>query len=99
MAPEGRSWIWNALTLYLFTASAVATPAVTVLNGTYEGLYLPSFDQDIFLGINYAQDTGGHNRFRIPQSLNETWNGTKPAKQYGHACPDFRPDQDAMYGM
>lgn len=99
MAPEGRSWIWNALTLYLITASAVAAPAVTVLNGTYEGLYLPSFDQDIFLGINYAQDTGGHNRFRIPQALNETWNGTKPAKQYGHACPDFRPDQDAMYGM
>jgi carboxylesterase type B len=72
---------------------------VTVLNGTYEGLYLPSFDQDVFLGVPYAQDTGGENRFRIPQSLNTTWNGTRPAKQYGPACPDFRPDSDGEYGM
>ncbi|KAI4929265.1 uncharacterized protein J4E92_004929 [Alternaria infectoria] len=59
-----------------------------VLNGTYEGVHLPSFTQDIFLGIPYAQDTGGQNRFRIPQSLNTTWNGTRPAKSYGDSCPD-----------
>lgn len=93
------SWIWSIATIWSFIAGAIADPAVTVLNGTYEGLYLPSFDQDIFLGIPYAQDTGGQNRFRIPQSLNTTWNGTRAAKQYGDACPDFRPDQDATYGM
>jgi len=77
----------------------VANPTAKVLNGTYEGLYLPSFDQDIFLGIPYAQDTGGPNRFRVPQSLNETWNGTRTAYTYGNACPDFTPDADAEYGM
>lgn len=52
-----------------------ADPVVTLTNGSYEGLYLPSFEQDIFLGVPYAQDTGGQNRFRVPQSLNETWSG------------------------
>ncbi|KAJ4374043.1 hypothetical protein N0V83_002782 [Neocucurbitaria cava] len=91
------AWRWSALSTWLCAHVALATePTVSVLNGTYEGLYLPSFDQDIFLGIPYAQDTGGPNRFRIPQSLNTTWNGTREAKQYGHTCPD---PTDAEYGM
>jgi carboxylesterase type B len=94
-----QSWIWPLYALWSFVTVASSGPVVTVLNGTYEGLYLPSFNQDVFLGIPYAQDTGGQNRFRIPQSLNETWNGTRAAKQYSHACPDFRPDQDAEFGM
>ena len=83
----------------LHAAYSTGNPQITVRNGTYEGIHLSAFDQDIFLGIPYAQDTGGLNRFRPPQSLNTTWNGTRPAKQYGDACPDFRPDQDAAYGM
>lgn len=91
------AWRLSALSTWLCaTTTSAAEPTVTVLNGTYEGLYLPSFDQDIFLGIPYAQDTGGHNRFRIPQSLNTTWNGTRTAKQYGNTCPD---PTDAQYGM
>ncbi|KAF2643405.1 alpha/beta-hydrolase [Massarina eburnea CBS 473.64] len=78
---------------------ANADPTVSVLNGTYEGLHLPSFGQDIFLGIPYAQNAGGQNRFRIPQALNSTWNGTRAVKQYGPACPDFQPDKDGAYGM
>lgn len=93
-----RAWELG-LPVWLFASLAVADPAVTVLNGTYEGLYLPSFNQDIFLGIPYAQDTGGQNRFRIPQPLNETWDGARPAKTYGHACPDFQTDRDGTYGM
>lgn len=76
-----------------------AAPTVAVLNGTYEGLYLPEFQQDVFLGIPYAQDTGGCNRFRVPQSLNDTWDGNRPAKQYGHACPDENVSSDGVYGM
>ncbi|KAF1945094.1 alpha/beta-hydrolase [Clathrospora elynae] len=89
MRVVARAWKVGALlTCLLATIVVAADPAVTVLNGTYEGLYLSSFDQDIFLGIPYAQSTGGLNRFRIPQSLNSTWNGTRPAKQYGDTCPD-----------
>lgn len=89
------------LLLGLASAGLVATqaPVVTLLNGSYSGLHLPQFDQDIFLGIPYAQDAGGHNRFRIPQSLNSTWLGTRDAKEYSDACPDANPEDDALYGM
>ncbi|KAF2271055.1 alpha/beta-hydrolase [Lojkania enalia] len=99
MVSSYRAWIWVASTIWLFVTSAVADPRVTILNGTYEGVHHPIFNQDIFLGIPYAQDTGGQNRFRVPQALNETWHGTRSAKQYGHACPDFTPEDDAIYGM
>ncbi|KAI8937836.1 hypothetical protein NX059_005529 [Plenodomus lindquistii] len=93
-----RAWKQSVLSAWLFATTAVlaAEPTVTVKNGTYEGVYLPSFNQDVFLGIPYAQDTGGLNRFRVPQSLNTTWNGTRAAKQYGHTCPD---PTEAEFGM
>ncbi|KAK5953165.1 hypothetical protein OHC33_005733 [Knufia fluminis] len=78
---------------------AQSEPQVAVLNGTYEGVHLPSFNQDAFLGIPYAQDAGGQNRFRIPQALNETWSDIRSAKNYSHACPDNNPTSDAIYGM
>lgn len=87
---------------FITLASAQSTwtnPTATVRNGTYEGLYAPGFDQDFFLGIPYAQDTGGANRFRIPQILNETWTGARTAHNYSNACPDWEPDEDAVYGM
>ena len=100
MLPEMRPWIWLSLAL-LFLASpiAAADPSVAVLNGTYSGLYLPTFNQDLFLGMPYAQDTGGQNRFLVPQALNETWTDVRSAKQYGNACPDYTPAADAAYGM
>ncbi|KAI2472159.1 alpha/beta-hydrolase [Annulohypoxylon bovei var. microspora] len=81
------------------TALARVDPVVTVKNGSYEGLYLPAFDQDIFLGIPYAQDTGGANRFRIPQSLDETWDGTRTAKDYGPGCPDYYISAEVLHGI
>lgn len=94
-----RLSIFSVFTLSSLAAAATSGPRATVRNGTYEGIHLPSFKQDIFLGIPYAQDTGGLNRFRIPQSLTSSWNGTRSAKQYGPACPDHRPDQDGEFGM
>ena len=94
------SWKTSAWSAVLCMLSAATTwakePRVTVRNGTYEGVYLASFAQDVFLGMPYAQDTGAQNRFRSPQALNSTWNGTRAAKQYGHTCPDTT---DAEFGM
>ncbi|KAJ2987560.1 hypothetical protein NUW58_g4437 [Xylaria curta] len=61
-------------------AGVTVGPVVHVRNGSYEGLHLPSFQQDVFLGMPYAQDTGGRNRFRVPQSLDETWEGVRPPR-------------------
>ena len=103
--------------IFLWIGAALATePVVKVLNGSYCGLHLPQFDQDIFLGIPYAQgstssqqqennlliplaDTGGQNRFRIPQSLDTSWDGVRYARNYSDACPDNDPQADAIYGM
>ncbi|KAF2083410.1 alpha/beta-hydrolase [Saccharata proteae CBS 121410] len=95
-----RCYLLTLLALLpLLSLPANANPIVTVRNGSYEGLSLPQYQQDLFLGIPYAQDTGGHNRFRIPQSLTETWNGTRLAHNYSDACPDANPTADAVYGM
>ncbi|KAF2967191.1 hypothetical protein GQX73_g6362 [Xylaria multiplex] len=88
----------SALLLAAGLGAAATEPVVRVLNGSYEGLHLPSFQQDVFLGIPYAQDTGGINRFRVPQSLDETWKGIREAKIYGPACPD-QVEADGHFGM
>ena len=87
------------LSLFLLAGAVLAVdPVVKVLDGSYCGTHLPQLDQDVFLGIPYAQDTGGKNRFRIPQALNETWEGVRLAKNYSDACPDNDPEVDAEYG-
>ncbi|KAI9148427.1 Carboxylic ester hydrolase [Paramyrothecium foliicola] len=57
-------------------------PTAKTLNGTYIGRYLPEFDQDLFLGVPFASAP----RLDNPQSLNETWQGTRSAEYYRFAC-------------
>lgn len=64
-------------------------PLVTTLNGTYQGRYLPEWDQDLFLGIPYAQPPLGDLRFRWPQSINTSFEGVRDASQYGHSCMQY----------
>lgn len=97
MVTAANVWKSGAVLLSLLKTIVVsAEPTAQVLNGTYEGLYLPTFNQDIFLGIPYAQSTSTENRFRPPQALNTTWNGTHSAKAYGPACPDSQLTGDSI---
>ena len=50
-------------------------PSVTIRNGTVNGAYLPTFDQDAFLGVPFAQPPVGDLRLRRPQSLNTSFAG------------------------
>jgi hypothetical protein len=44
------------LLVFLLISTVLATePVVKVLNGSYSGVHLPQLDQDVFLGIPYAQ--------------------------------------------
>jgi hypothetical protein len=67
-----------------FSSNTTTNPApvVNVLNGSYTGVHNEFYNQDLFLGIPYAQPPVGDLRFRAPFSLNSTWNGTRAAMKY-----------------
>ncbi|KAH6700606.1 lipase 2 [Leptodontidium sp. MPI-SDFR-AT-0119] len=67
-------------------------PTVTIINGSYSGVSNPNYDVESFLGIPYAKPPVGELRFRVPQSLNTSWNGSKPATEYGHQCVGYGSD-------
>lgn len=69
------------------TSSTVeSAPTVDTTNGTYVGTYLECFDQDIFLGMRYAQSPLGSLRFVNPQPVNETFSEVREAKEYLPSC-------------
>jgi carboxylesterase type B len=74
--------------------NAPAAPTVRVLNGTYVGKYLPSFNQDAFLGMPFAQPPLGELRFRWPRELNSSWNGVRTATEYGYSCYQYNSRTD-----
>ncbi|CCH42754.1 Liver carboxylesterase 4 [Wickerhamomyces ciferrii] len=64
----------------------VHTPIVKLQNGTISGNHLPRFNQDVFLGIPFAEPPINELRFQPPQSYNTTWSGIKSFTEYGDAC-------------
>ncbi|KAL4167891.1 hypothetical protein KRP22_011299 [Phytophthora ramorum] len=79
--------------LLLATASAANPPTVTVKNGSYYGVYQDTYDQDLFLGMPYAQPPVGDLRFRNPEPLNSTWSDSKNATEYSPECYGYGSDQ------
>ncbi|KAL3429484.1 Alpha/Beta hydrolase protein [Aspergillus tetrazonus] len=76
-----------------FPRGNAGAPTARVKNGTYEGVYSPEYDQDFFLGVPFAQPPVNDLRFRLPQSLNATWEGTRDAKDYSLLCVGYGLDQ------
>ncbi|KAI9758761.1 MAG: hypothetical protein M4579_002864 [Chaenotheca gracillima] len=71
-------------------ASSASAPTAKILNGTYRGEYLGGdWDQDVFLGMPYAQPPVDSLRFKWPQSLNESFSGVRDATQYGYSCYQY----------
>ncbi|EXJ73619.1 triacylglycerol lipase [Cladophialophora psammophila CBS 110553] len=68
------------------------SPTATVRNGSYYGLHNPTYNQDLFLGMPFAQPPTGDLRFRNPVSLNTSWTGNKNATQYSYACHGYGSD-------
>lgn len=52
-------------------------PNATTLNGTYVGRYVAEYDQDLFLGIPFAQPPVEDLRFR-QSSLVDSFSGVRP---------------------
>ena len=69
--------------------TANQAPTVTVKNGTYTGTYNGYYDQDLFLGMPYAQPPLGNLRFNLPVSLNASFPGSKDATAYSPECVGY----------
>ncbi|KAI8582003.1 hypothetical protein K450DRAFT_197391 [Umbelopsis ramanniana AG] len=90
-----------------FTFCAVLAVAVGLVNaspptamtekGIYAGEHLPTFNQDMFIGIRYAQVPTGSLRFRPPQPLTKSWSGQKTAVNYGNSCYSSEPNTDNRF--
>jgi triacylglycerol lipase len=78
-------------------ALAAASPTVTTINGTYSGLTNTNYGVDSFLGIPFAQPPVGPLRFQVAQPLNTTWNGTRPATDYGNQCVGYGVSEIPFY--
>ncbi|KAL3489122.1 Alpha/Beta hydrolase protein [Aspergillus germanicus] len=75
------------------TQGHTKSPKAHVKNGTYEGVYSVEYNQDFFLGVPFAQPPVDNLRFRLPQSLNSTWKGSRDAKDYSLLCVGYGLDQ------
>ncbi|KAJ5764735.1 extracellular lipase [Penicillium odoratum] len=71
------------------TQHQISGPTVRIRNGTIVGKYVESHDQDLFLGIPFAQPPIGDFRFNAPQSVNETWKTPLNATAYGPHCINY----------
>ncbi|KAI7481610.1 carboxylesterase [Hortaea werneckii] len=80
----------SSISLFTVVRAASTPPTVTVKNGTLQGRHNEQWDQDFFLGIPYAQPPLGDLRFRWPQSIEEKWNGTRDAMEYGYSCYQYK---------
>jgi carboxylesterase type B len=65
----------------------VTRPQAHVRNGTYEGINLPNFGVDVFMGMRFAQAPTGDLRFRQPKHLNSKWKGVAQATSLPNICP------------
>jgi carboxylesterase type B len=69
--------------------SSSCAPSVTLKNGTYSGVFQPSYGQDFFLGVPFAQAPVGDLRFAVPQPLNSSWQGSRNATAYYPECVGY----------
>jgi len=77
----------TASTVLAQTNNNITAPTVKVLNGSYYGTHLESYNQDLFLGIPFAEPPVGELRFANPVALEgRRWEGSVPATNYAFVC-------------
>lgn len=79
---------YAVLFLALASSAWARAPTANTSLGTYVGLHLASFNQDLYLGIPYADAPILDN----PVRLTESWEGERAADAYGPACHYNAPE-------
>ncbi|CZT02366.1 related to cholinesterase [Rhynchosporium agropyri] len=79
-------------------------PVAKTLNGSYHGVHIEPLNQDLFLGIPFAEPPVKDLRFANPRSLNITWQGSLPATNYAPRCvgygsvqQGYQQNEDCLY--
>ncbi|KAF2199033.1 carboxylesterase [Delitschia confertaspora ATCC 74209] len=94
------SLLYGVSSAYAAVYSNSSDPTVKTLNGTYAGRHLVGWDQDVFLGIPYAQPPVGPLRWKWPQSIESSFEGVRDAKEYGYSCyqygSNFKLSEDCL---
>lgn len=85
--------VLSSLGLASPTHGGSGAPTVTTTNGTVQGYYQATYNQDYFLGIPFAEPPVGDLRFRNPQSLSKPFDGVKVATEYYPECVGYGGDQ------
>ena len=67
-----------------------SVPTARIRNGTIRGRYLKEFEQDLFLGIPFADAP----RLDNPQPINKGWTTPFDASEYGSTCYGFGSNRD-----
>ncbi|KAF8176379.1 putative lipase [Mycena galopus ATCC 62051] len=90
-----KSTLVLAAAALLHYTTVTATPIVvdSTKNVTYQGFVRNGIE--VFLGIQFGQDTGGTNRFKPPQPWAASAGSLVDATAYGAACPQFVPQPGA----
>lgn len=74
--------------LSLPTPQTVA-PRVSFSNGTLEGVHLPAFKEDVFLGVPFAEPPVNNLRLRHPIPYQKAWSGIRNATVRTPSCPGY----------
>ncbi|KAN0114457.1 carboxylesterase [Hyaloscypha variabilis] len=82
-------FILSVTLVYFLVAASAQAPTAKTSNGTYQGRYLPIWDQDLFLGIPYAQPPLEQLRYKWPQSINTSFSEIQDVSSYGYSCMQY----------
>ncbi|KAK3672489.1 hypothetical protein LTR78_007539 [Recurvomyces mirabilis] len=75
-----------------YPSNGSGAPSVKVKNGTITGVHSSTYNEDYFLGVPFAQPPVGELRFRNPESINQTFDGTYAATSYAPSCVGYGGD-------
>lgn len=81
--------LWIPCALGIAVRQSSSPPTVTVKNGSYTGVHNPTYNEDLFLGIPFAQPPVRDLRLQLPRPVNETWSEPRPATEYYPECVGY----------
>ncbi|KAK9775508.1 putative Carboxylesterase [Seiridium cardinale] len=92
------SSIWRLLILAPLASCSIVAPIIELVNGNLSGSYSDIYNITYYRKIPFAASPVGRNRFRAPQPLSPTSNGTYDADQpFDNCVQSSGGSEDCLY--